>query len=242
MALDADPVLGGVIASYPIDRARLLLPAGAVCAVLAVALNFTLAEVPAWWGPALTVAIMGLAALTAGWWVLHLWNREIVLYEFGFTYREGGRVVWFVYPEIASLRQRAECLSYFGGLLRREVYRFTLTTIRGERIVLGGRYRRVAELGVRLEERLIHSLLPIFQERLARGEHLPFSNTLRLSADGLHESGRMLKWDDFGGFRAAGGRLMALTRDGQVWFSLPLPEVDNAALLLALARSRRPPA
>ncbi len=242
MALDADPVLGGVIASYPIDRARLLLPAGAICAVLAVALNFTLAEVPAWWGPALTVAIMGLAALTAGWWVLHLWNREIVLYEFGFTYREGGRVVWFVYPEIASLRQRAERLSYFGGLLRREVYRFTLTTIRGERIVLGGRYRRVAELGARLEERLIHSLLPIFQERLARGEHLPFSDTLRLSADGLHEGGRALKWDDFGGFRVAGGRLMALARDGQIWFSLPLPEVDNAALLLALARSRRPPA
>lgn len=240
MTWDADPVLGAVIASYPIDRLRLLLPAGAVCASLAVMLNFTLAQAPVWWGPALTVAIMAAVALVAGWWVLHLWNREVVLYEFGFSYREGGRVVPFLYPEIASLRQRAERLSYFGGLVRREVYRFTLTTIRGERIVLGSRYRRVAELGVRLEERLNHSLLPILQERLARGERIPFSDTLRLSAGGLHDGERALSWDDFGGFRIAGGQLAALDRGGATWFSLPLPDVDNVALLLELTRSRRP--
>lgn len=236
--VEADPVLGAVVATYPADRARLLIPAALVVGVLAVILNFTLAAVPGW-GPPLTVALMTLVALAAGWVVLHYWNREVVLYENGFSYREGGRDVLFHFAEIHSFRQRAEQMAYFGGLVRRVTYRFTLIGLRGERIVLGNLYRRVGDLGLRLEQGIIRQLEPAIRDRLAKGERVPFSDTLRLSADGLHERARDLLWSDYGGYTISGGRLTLLAADGSAWFSLPLPEVDNLLILIALLRERQ---
>lgn len=237
--LDADPVLGAVVATYPIDRARLLIPAGLVIGLASVVLNFTLATVPTW-GPPLTVGVMAVVALAAGWWVLHFWNREIILYENGFSYREGGRDVLFHFAEIHSLRQRAEQVAYFFGLARRISYRFTLVALRGERIVLGNQYRRVGELGLRLEQGVNRQLEPAVRDRLAKGERVPFADTLRLSADGLHERGRDLPWSAYGGYRLAGGRLALLDATGAEWFSLPLAEVDNLTLLVLLLRERKP--
>ncbi len=236
--LDADPVLGAVVATYPIDRARLLIPAGLVVGVVSVVLNFTLATVPAW-GPPLTVGVMAVVALAVGWWVLHFWNREVVLYENGFSYREGGRDVLFHFAEIHSFRQRAEQVAYFFGLARRVSYRFTLIALRGERIVLGNQYRRVGELGLRLEQGVNRQLEPAIRDRLAKGERVPFSDTLRLSAGGLHERGRDLLWADYGGYRLAGGHLRLLDTAGAEWFSLPLAEVDNLTLLVGLLREQK---
>lgn len=236
--VEADPVLGAVVATYPADRARLLLPAALVVGVVAVILNFTLAAVPGW-GPPLTVALMALAALAAGWVVLHYWNREVVLYENGFSYREGGRDVLFHFAEIHSFRQRAEQMAYFFGLARRVSYRFTMIGLRGERIVLGNLYRRVGELGPRLEQGINRQLEPAIRDRLAKGERVPFADTLRMSADGLHERGRDLPWADYGGYKIGGGRLTLLAADGSEWFSLPLPEVDNLLILVARLREQR---
>jgi hypothetical protein len=225
---ETDPVLGAVVGVYPSDRLKLLLPAAAAVGAAAVVLNFTLAESQ----PLLTALLAGAVALAAGWWVLHLWNREVVLYENGFTYREGGRAVAFHYAEVRSFRQRAEQLAYFGGLVRRAVYRFTLITIRDERIILGGLYRHIDDLGLQLEKRVYAQLEPAIRDRLAKGERLPFSDTLRLSAGGLHESGRDLPWAEFGGWRLSAGRLILLDAAGEAWFALPLSDYDNVPLLL----------
>jgi len=237
--IEADPHLGNVIATYPSDRARLLIPAAIIIGGTAVALNFTVAAIDAWWAPPLTVILMGAVSLVAGWPVLHLWNREIILYDDGFSYREGGRTVLFLYHEIASLRQRGQQLAYFGGLIRRSSLRFTLITIRGERIVLTNLYKNVGQLGARIEAKLNSILTPQFDERLAKGEKVPFSDTLRLSSSGLHEGGRDLPWESFGGYKIQGGRLRLLARpDGSEWFSLPFGDVDNITLLLDLLKRR----
>lgn len=236
--LQADPVLGAVIGNYPSDRARLLIPAALVCGIAAVVLNFTLAEVPDS-GPPLTILIMGLVTMAMGWRVLHFWNREIVVYEHGFSYREGSATVYFMYAEIISIRQRGERLAYFGGLFRRTVYRFTLTTIRGEKMVLSNLYRRVEQLIEQIEQKVYPLLEAYIADRLAKGEKVAFGDDLRLSSAGLHAPPGELPWSQLENFKVGGGRLSLIARpDKAEWLSLPLSEIDNIPLLLKLLRGR----
>jgi hypothetical protein len=237
--VEADPLYGDGIDTYPSDRARLLIPACLIVGIVAVVLNFTIATVETW-GPPVTVLVMSAVALAAGWRVLHLWNREVILYHDGFSYREGGRTVFFMYEEIRSIRQQGQQLAYFGGLLRRSTLRFTLTTVRDERIVLTSLYRRVEQLGARLEVKVNATLEPIIRSRLEQGDKVLFSDTLRLSRDGLHENGRNLPWPAFGGYKISGGHLRLLSQDGDEWLSLPLGEVDNITLLLPLLKQHQP--
>jgi hypothetical protein len=234
--IEDNPVLGPLIASYPSDRGRLLRPAAFIVVAVAVVLNYTLAEVDAWWGPLLTVILTALMVLAAGWYVLHHWNREIILFEHGFSYREGSRPVFFRYTEIAHIRQRGERLVYLGGLYRRTVYHFVLTTGQGDVIVLTNLYRRIAELGARMEQKVNAVLWPVIAERLAKGETVAFSTTLGLSGRGLHEGERDLAWDTYGGYRIENRQLIVLNQTGEVWFSIPLTEVDNVTLLLQVLR------
>src|SRR5262245_18615453 len=104
--IEADPVFVKVIADYPSNSTRIIAPAVVLSGVVAVILNVTLAEVEAWWGPALTVIITAGVVLTLGWRVLHFWNREVVLYEEGFSYREGAKPIFFLYHEVLSIRQQ----------------------------------------------------------------------------------------------------------------------------------------
>ena len=158
--IEADPVYGDALGVYPSDRMRLLVPAVVIIVGVGFLLNFTLAAVQDWWGPTLTVIIMAVVALAAGWPVLHLWNWEIILYTDGFSVREGSRTVFFVYEEIRSIRQSGQQLAYFGGLVRRSTLRFTVITVRDERIVLTNLYIHVEQLASRLEAKVNCRLNP----------------------------------------------------------------------------------
>jgi hypothetical protein len=235
--VEEDVLFGRELGYYPVDRARLLIPAGVLVIAVGVILNFTVAEADGW-GPLVTTGLMTTISLIAGWWVLHQWNREVTLYENGFTFREGSKTVFFTYGEIRSFRLRAERLRYFGGLLRRTVYRYTLLTSKDERILLTGNYRRIAELGDRLEAQIVAAQRPIAAERLARGERLSFSDALTLSQAGLQAGGRELAWSAFSGWRVEKGTLALLEGETE-WLRLPLAEVDNLALLIGLLKERR---
>lgn len=237
--LEADPVFGKVLDNYPSNRARLVAPAVVLSGVAAVILNATLATVEAWWGPVLTVIIMAAVVLVLGWRALHYWNREVILYENGFSYREGARPVFFLYHEVLSVRQQGQRLAYFGGLIRRNTYRFTLTTLRGEVMMLDNLYVRVEELGEQMEKRIYAVLDPYLQELMAKGEKIPFSNTLRLSTSGLHEKGRDLPWSQFDGYKVSGGQITLFAQpDKADWLTIPLPEVDNLPLLIRWLKQR----
>jgi hypothetical protein len=237
--VDADPALGEPIANYPSDRGHALLIAGTISGAAAVFLNFTLAALPEWWAPALTVILMAGLCLALGWYVLHIWNREIILYEHGFTYREGANLVPFFYQELRGVRLRAERLAYFGGLVRRRRYTFTVITKQGETFTITDLlYRRAAELGTRLTEHLNRTLQPSIAARLQQGEAIPFSDTLRLRNEGLQDDERLLSWADYGGCRVGGRQLALLNRVGEVWYSAPLSEIENITLLLDVLRER----
>jgi hypothetical protein len=236
MSIEVDPVLGRPLANYPSDRLRPLLFSAVLSGVVAVMLNFTLAAVPEWWGPTLTMLIMGVLVLGCGWYVLHVWNREVILFEHGFSYREGSYTVFFVYTEIKSIRQRAERLRYLGGLVRRTVYRTTVRTVRDEVITLNNIYRRMDDLSVRLETLYNAVRRPVVEHLLRQGESVPFGIHLSLSAKGIIAGERTLAWADFAGFRVQAGKLILLTAPESEWFSAPLGEIDNVMLLLDLIR------
>jgi len=78
----------------------------------------------------------------------------------------------------------------------------------------------------------------VIAERLAKGETVAFSAALGLSERGLHEGGRDLTWEQYGGYRIENRKLALLNQVGEVWFAVPLTEVDNITLLLQVLRER----
>lgn len=231
--IETDPVFGKVIGNYPSNRIRLIAPAAVLSGVVSVILNVTLAEVEAWWGPVLTVIIMAAVVLVLGWRVLHYWNHEVVLYDEGFSYREGAKPVFFLYHEVMSVRQQGQRLAYFGGLIRRNTYKFTLTTLRGEVMTLDNLYVRIEEMGAQVEKKIYTVLEPYLKEEMAKGEKIPFSNTLRMTKDGLEEKGRELPWSEFDGYQVGNGQITIFAQpDKSAWLSIPLPEVDNLPILV----------
>jgi hypothetical protein len=239
LMIEDDPVLGAVIANYPSDRGRPLVIGGIICGAAAVILNFTLAAVSEWWGPLLTVIIMAAIVLVVGWYLAHIWNREVVLYQRGFSYREGANTVFFLYNEVTTIRQRAEQLAYFGGLFRRVVYRINIKTIRDEKLVLTNIYKRIDELGARLEEKVNDTLRPNALRKLAEGGSVLFGDGLRLDAEGLYSDGRLLSWAEYGGYRIHNRQLHLTKRGDEVWSALPLSDIDNITLLLDILRSQQ---
>lgn len=239
-ALEADPVLGRVLGNYVSDRFRLLWVAALVVIPPGLILFFTIGMIEDGWGPPLTFLLTTALVLGAGWGVLHLWNREIILYERGFTVGEGARVVPVRYDEVAHVRLRAERVGYLGGLIRHTRTRFTLTTLQDEQIVITHWYRRADELGARLTALVDAALRPLIEARWARGEAVDFAETLALSADGVLVNGALLNWGAFGGYRIASGELTLLDSTGAAWAGVPLAALFNATLLLAFLRERRP--
>lgn len=236
--IEPDPQLGEALANFPSNRLRPLIIAGVVIAPVALLLGLTTAQVEAWWGPPVTVLVVALVGLIAGWYVLHGWNREIILYERGFSYREGSTVVYFNYEEVGSIRSRAERLAYFGGLIHRNRYRFDVSTWAGDRFTISHQYRNVDRLSTQLTEEINRVLAPEIARRLADGKQVEFGDTLRIGGDGLHDGSRSLAWADFGSYRIGGGKLTIFTADGGDWLTLPLGEVDNVMLLVALLRGQ----
>lgn len=234
--LKPDSILGQVIANYPSDRLRWVLIFWSLLAVSGFTVSATIGNLPYDWAPIAAMLIMAALTMLISWRALHSWNREIVLYEYGFSYREGGAEIQFIYAEITSIRLKAEQRSYFGGIFKRNFYRFTVFTINAETFVITNLYRRTSELGAKLQERVNRELRPTIARRLAVGDAVLFSDTLRLSETGLHESGRDLAWDQYGGYQLGGGNLSLFTVDKSLWFSLPLPEFDNITILLDLLK------
>ncbi len=240
-ALDDDPVFGAAIANFPSNRARLLAIGGAILVVVWLAVTFALLGVDEGAAAIITVLVMGLTTIVVGWYVAHLWNREVVLFARGFSYREGSYNAYILYDDVRSFRQHAERQAYFGGLIRRSVYRFSIQTIHDETIVLTGVYRRVNQLGARLESCVIPVVKARMERQLAEGKPFDFAATLSVTRDGLCDGERDLRWDEFGGCKVQGGRLnLFRAGDDSPWFSIALAEVDNLALLVTVLNERKP--
>ncbi len=240
MVIDKDPVLGNAIANYPSNRARLLLIGGSVLLITWVIVTVALLNVPADTALLLTIVSIGIVTIGVGWFIAHFWNREVVLYEHGFSYREGSYVAYMLYTDVRRIRQRAERMTYFGGVIRRTVYRITLETTEDEIIVLSNIYRRMGDLSIRLEQ-LVNPFLKAAVERtLAQGDAAAFGETLSLTTDGLRDGERELAWADFGGYTIGSQHLMLQAQgDDTPWLSVKLTDVDNLSVLIEILKQHQ---
>lgn len=232
--IEDDPVLGAFVAHFPSNRARLLLLGGGGLVVTWFVVTVALWQVEAVLASTLTVGILSVATLAAGWYIAHLWNREVILYARGFSYREGSNLAFIKYNDVTSLRQNAERIAYFGGLVRRVVYRAVIKTAQDETIILNNVYNRVEELSARLEQAITSALKPGAEQALNAGQRVAFGESLALSADGLHNGARGLPWTDLDSWGIQRGRLIFHSKSGGEWYTIPIGEVDNIRLLLDL--------
>lgn len=236
-----DPVLGRYLIHYVSDRRRLIAQAALVYTVGVIFIQLLFADASEGLMPFIVIALFAALSLAAGWYVLHLWNREVVLYERGFTYREGSNLGVFHYAEIVSVRQQAERVRYL-GFWRRDLYRYTLRSQHDETLRLDNLYQQIAELGLRLEKAISATRLPLVEQRIEAGESVDFGGGLRLTRQGIElheESGaRELFWHELGGHSLQGGRLLLRRRDGQDWAAVPLDVLENLLLLLTMLKAR----
>lgn len=238
-AVPVDPAYGRPLGNYPADRGRLLLVGGGIYLIASTVLNVAFASVEAATASVFVIGGMALLALGIGWTILHRWNREVILYERGFSYHEGSRDVYFAYLEIKSIHQQAERIAYFGGLVRRVRHRITLMTTGGETIVLHDLYRRIDELGLKLEQQITRVLRPLIDGLMRDGKPVAFGEALVLTADGIRAGAQALAWGDFRDFSLSGGKLHLHGPTPEAAVSVPLAALDNVVLLLDILRERR---
>jgi len=88
-------------------------------------------------------------------------------------------------------------------------------------------------MGAQVEKKIYTVLEPYLKEEMAKGEKIPFSDTLRMTKDGLEEKERELDWSEFDGYQVGNGQITIFAQpDKSAWLSIPLPEVDNLPILV----------
>jgi len=233
-----DDLLGRYISHHPVNRLRLVSQAGLVYFIATTVLQLLFVELDDQTASILLIFSFSAIALGLGWYVMHLWNREVVIYEKGFNFREGSSIADFEYDEVASFRQKAERLRYFGGLFRRNVYAFTLTTFRGEVIKLTNLYTDIEKLGNNLEVGINSVLDDRVHESLARGESVSFGDSFEITDQGIHAESRDLSWEEFDSFGTKQGRLTLSSKIDDTWYQIALEDIDNLSLLAKILREK----
>ena len=239
--IEDDPVLGTFVDNYPSDRTRLLIVAGSVLAIVWFVTTVALWQVDD--GPAslITVAVIGIATLIIGWFLAHYWNREVILFKRGFSYREGSYEAYIRFQNVVTIHQKAERFSYFGGLIRRNIYRVTLTTDQDEKIVLHNNfYRKMSDLSLRMDIAVTETLRPKIKQILDDGKKVAFGDDLMIGNLGLHVNDRDLLWEEMTTVNVKGGQLRIASRNDESWYTAPIEDVANIRLLLELLRERLP--
>lgn len=236
----SDELLGKYISHHPVNRMRLIIQAGIVYFILTTLLQLVFYDLDNETASIVLIFSFAGIALALGWYVMHLWNREFIVYERGFNYREGSSIADFQYIEVVSFRQKAERLRYFGGLFRRNVYVFTIRTIRDEVMKATNLYTDIEKLGHNLEVGINSVLREKITRTLQTGEAVSFGEGFEVSSAGISVDGRLLAWDAFAGFGAKGGQLTIASQTEETWHQIALEEVDNLTLLFEVLRGQVP--
>lgn len=234
--LEDDPALGKYVAHYPSNRLMLLLRGGLIYTGAVFFLQVFFAGLDDTTASIVLIGSYSVLALAIAWYILHLWNREVILYERGFTYREGSRLGQFLYVRIVSVHIRVERFAYL-NLIQRDVYHCTMLSDQDERLILTNLYSNIAELATKLEAAITRARLPVVETRLTRGETVEFGTRLSMDKTGISLDDEQLAWGDFAGHRIEGKNLLLTGKSGAA-LAVPIAALDNALLLLALLKSR----
>lgn len=229
--LPDDPVLGKFVQLYTTNRLRLLIQGSLayVGAVVGLQLLFWQADETL---SAIALPILfAVVAMGIFWMLAHVWNRETVLYERGFSYRRGSQVGMFRYEQITVLALKAERVTT-AGIWKRDVYHCQMWTEQDEQLSLNNLYGDIADLVTRLEIAITNARFPIVKAQFAQGERLQFG-VLALSLLGIDHEEASLAWENYTGYTLKGG-MMAF----HGWDSIPLENIHNLRVLLRLLKER----
>jgi len=235
-----DPILGRFVAQYPANRLRLLMISGGILLAVWFVVTVALWNVQDELAATITVLILTPVALLTGWYALHLWNREVVLYEKGFTYRRGSQIAYIRYHEVVRTRQAGGIIRYLGGIIKRNTFQFTIITERDEIILFDSLYKNLDDLTLKVEAEIYRVLLPKVNTKLDNGERVGFNDALFISTTGIKYQSDELVWEQFGGQTIQASQLNLKRADGTLWHTFPLAEVENIRLFLALLRHYQP--
>lgn len=236
--IEDHPALGRYISHHPSRRGVLILRGGLVYTAIVMPLNLIFINDDSIVVAILLPSVFIICALVILWYIAHLWNREVILYERGFTYREGSQLGTFFYQEITTLKANVQRASYF-GVFRRTAYNYILKTQQEEMLTITNLYDEIERLTERLESYIIRDRLPLIRGQMLNGETVPFGEALRASKMGLEYEGRELFWHEIAGYSVRGGYLYIQSQDDDAWATIQLNEINNILLLVALFKVQR---
>lgn len=236
---EANPMLGAYVAHYGINRNWLLLQAAVFYGVPVGFLQVFFSDLDNLTASIVLIGLYSAIAIFVGWYVLHLWNRAVVLYEKGFSYREGSNTRLLRYYEIAKIQVQVERVLYF-GIWRRDLYTCRMISNDDEKVILTNVYNNIQKASLHLETAITAARLPTIQKLLAHGETLPFGDTIRVGQM-LQVGEDTLAWSDFAGYRLDQKDLLLLRHpDQQIWQRLPLNQQENLMIFIELLKQRSP--
>lgn len=235
---DTHPSLGAYLAHHPSRRLWLLLRGALFYAVPVGFVQLLTLDVEAPAAQFILPALYAVIGLVVVWYVAHFWNREIVLYSAGFTYREGSHIGDIRYADVIRVREESEQINLFGRFpwIR---YRYMMYTRYDEILRVTNLYAETRKLIDTLNKRITQAQIESARVQLAAGDMLDFGAGLRLSREGLLREDGELLWHEFQGYRVRNARLWIETQ-GDAWAEYPVRELDNIVLLLALLKEQKP--
>ena len=181
--------------------------------------------------------LFAVSGLSVAWYLAHLWNREVILYERGFTYTEGSRIGHFLYGDIIQMHQKVERIAYL-DLFHRRHYAYTLRSNEDETLHINNIYSDLSRLIKRLEGFITRDRLIIIEAQIAAGQAVALGGGLLVSQAGLEFEGRGLFWHEIGERRIKNNRLSLAKTDGENWLTLPIRDLDNIILTLGIIKKR----
>lgn len=228
---DPDPVLGGYVSHHPSNRVLLMIRAGLFYGVAVIALQLVFFPVPdATAGIYLPIAFAAVAGATF-WYMLHHWNREVVLYQRGFTYRQGSATAYILYANVIKLLQNIEVVG--AGSLKRRFFDYKLVTDMDETLPITNVYSNPDKLTRLLEKFITRDRLQLLEGRLAKGENVSLAPDFTLTSEGILRAEDELFWHEYRGARVKNGQITIASSRDEAWATLPADSFDNPLLALA---------
>lgn len=239
--------LGALRASYgPAARSvRATRTVGLICIILgAAALVGGIVLALARDTGLLCLSVIGLALVVFGLWSVRRSEADAslraALYEEGLLYSAGGAQEAYRWEDLSEVWQEVISREYRNaGHLRQTTHTYRLVMRDGRRLALDDRLQGIGELGEALQKAALPRLFWDALARYQRGETLAFGK-LSLSREGLALGGRTLAWGDLGPVEVGDGQLyIAEAGRSARWAELPVHEVPNVFVLLALVQARQ---
>lgn len=235
---ETHPVLGRYVSHHPSRREWLLLRALVLYGVAVVILQLVFLTIPDDVEAVVLPFLYMLIALGAFWSVVHLWNREVVLYQQGFTYREGSREGMFLYNQIKRLDPNARRTHYF-GLAQRTQYRYMLVTDQDETLYITNLYSETQALTQTLEKFVTQAWREVVMQHFKNGEVVEMGATVQVSRERLIVADAALAWDAYRGYHIQGRRVTIASVADPAWATIALHEIDQPLVFLSLLRQQQ---